>query len=182
MDAVKTHEHLHLAQYVCREKFGENERIKLKCPLNVLDENLAGSPYINYLFEPDELEARLHEFVLSFYRGGGVLPLDVDGFIRMLAASKGLSPIIVNNLNDSFALLKEASQGFESYSVRDIQTEKEFVYIMLAINGTDLRRKFILEVLTVMYGNLLGYYGDQRAKMAFLESIERPNLYDALWE
>lgn len=41
--------------------------------------------------------------------------------------------------------------------------------------------RFITEVLAVMYGNLLRYYGDRTASQIYLDSIRRPNLYDVLY-
>jgi len=53
--------------------------------------------------------------------------------------------------------------------------------ILLKINSIDMLYRFISEVLAVMYGNLLKYYGDSISSEAFLHLIERPNLYDELY-
>ena len=50
------------------------------------------------------------------------------------------------------------------------------------IDTPELTCRFITEVLTVMYGNLLRYYGDETASSAFLFDIARPNLYDVLYD
>ena len=63
----------------------------------------------------------------------------------------------------------------------NFQSEREIAIILLSIKNKELQRRFILEALTVMYGNLLDYYGDQGAKERFLAEIKRPNLYDSQW-
>ncbi len=44
-----------------------------------------------------------------------------------------------------------------------------------------LTLRFITEVMPVMYGNLLKYYGDDVMSSKFLAQIARPNLYDELY-
>lgn len=181
IDSVKSHEHLHLMQYTHKMASGEKDKIKINNPLDILTEEGAKNPYVNYIFEQDEMEARLHEFVLSFYRTHNFLPLDLDGFIRLISTSQKLSPLISEALLNTTPGTKEKKYNLEAYPVRDAQTEIDMAIIMLSIKNTGIRKKFILEVLAVMYGNLLGYYGDQGAKNNFLEGIKRPNLYDSLW-
>ena len=45
----------------------------------------------------------------------------------------------------------------------------------------ELLLRFITEVLPVMYGNLLRYYGDDVVSSKFLSQISRPNFYDELY-
>ncbi|UCO96387.1 hypothetical protein LF844_17080 [Metapseudomonas lalkuanensis] len=181
IDAVKSHEHLHLVQYTHRMTSGEKDKIKLSNPLDILTQESAKNSYINYIFERDETEARLHEFVLSFYRNHNSLPLDLEGFIRLISTSRKLNPLISKILFDTASAHKENKDILETYQIRDAQTETDIAIAILSIKSAELQKKFILEVLTVMYGNLLGYYGDQCAKENFLEEIKRPNLYDSLW-
>lgn len=180
-DAVKSHEHIHLAQHVSRLKSGCKDKIDLRSPCEILNEKYVGNEFVYYLFKADEIEARLHEIVLSYYRRHGELPLTLDGFIGILAASKNLSSIVESILSDRPELLELKNLDRAFYSTRDEQSEKELAYTIIAIKTNELREKFILEVLPVMYGNLLCYYGDQRAGMNFLAETDRPNLYDLLW-
>lgn len=182
-DAIKSHEHIHLIQYLSRIEVGEKYKGKpqLKRPVEIIGEEFSRSLTIKYLFEPNEIEARLHEVVLSYYRANGSLPLEFDQFILSLATSKNLSKVILDSSQYSKELLGSKPQEIIEYSVRDEQSAKELAYTIIAIRSKCLREKFILEVLPVMYGNLLGYYGDQDSRNIFLSKIHRPNLYDSLW-
>jgi len=51
-----------------------------------------------------------------------------------------------------------------------------------ALKDPDATKRFVCEVLPVMYGNLLRYYGDAHGSACFLTQIPRPNLYDQLYE
>ena len=52
---------------------------------------------------------------------------------------------------------------------------------MLVIKTNELAFRYITEVLSVMYGNLLKYYGDDAAGCSYLKDIARPNFYDELY-
>ncbi|MNR36493.1 hypothetical protein D3C85_1544150 [compost metagenome] len=58
---------------------------------------------------------------------------------------------------------------------------EQLAFILLDIKTKELEYRFITEVLSVMYGNLLKYYGDRIASSRYLEGIARPNLYDDLY-
>lgn len=49
-------------------------------------------------------------------------------------------------------------------------------YIIVDINSTDLKYKFITEAQTVMYENLFRYYGYEDSSFIFMEGIDRLNL------
>lgn len=181
LDAVKSHEHIHLVQYTRRMEPDGKFNTALKNPEDILTQECARNKYINYLFEKEELEARLHEFVLSFYRTHRFLPLSKNGFINLISTPSKISPLVCEILSDNAPPCDEIKEATETYSVRDLQSEREIAIILLSIKSKDLQRKFINEALTVMYGNLLGYYGDQGAKKRFLAEIKRPNLYDSHW-
>lgn len=181
LDAVKSHEHIHLVQYTHRMEPGGKFKIALKNPEEILTQECAKSKYINYLFEKEELEARLHEFVLSFYRTHRLLPLSKNEFINLISTANKISPLVCEILLENAAPFDKTEESTETYPVRDFQSEREIAIILLSIKNKELQRRFILEALTVMYGNLLGYYGDQGAKERFLAEIKRPNLYDSHW-
>lgn len=169
-----SHEHIHLLQHMDAEDLLRNA----KSPEQLLNDKGLASPFLLYLLKKDEVEARLHESVLSFYRAHRRLPMTVPMFLGMLSASEQLGEWVTWTLED-------AGESFErlasSYPDRGAEFVKQLEFILIYIKTPELTGRFITEVLTVMYGNLLRYYGDEAASRNFLEGIARPNLYDDLY-
>jgi len=127
------------------------------------------------------MEARLHEFVLSYYREFRSIPLNFDGFILLIAGCKELSGFVLDAINKCNSdLLSE--NIINSYSVREKEFARDIDFALLAMKSHDLRYKFISEVLAIMYGNLIGYYGDHETSYTFLSQIKGPNLYDRIYQ
>lgn len=172
--AVVSHEHIHLLQHRDAEDHGRF----LRTPSSLLCDKALVIPQLQYFFERKEVEARLHECVLSFYRSRDHLPLTVAGFLSLLACSQTFGWLISDSLEaEAFG----ADSSPELYPERELVFAKQLETILLSLRTPHLERRFILEVLTVMYGNLLRYYGDARASDQFLGQIERPNLYDEIY-
>jgi hypothetical protein len=172
--AVVSHEHIHLLQHRDAEDHGR----LLRSPSSLLCDKALLIPQLGYFFERKEVEARLHECVLSFYRSRGHLPITLTGFLSLLACSQTFGWLISDSLAvDDFA----ADSSPELYPERELVFAKQMETILLSLRTPHLERRFIVEVLTVMYGNLLRYYGDATASDQFLGQIERPNLYDEIY-
>ena len=186
-DSIISHEHLHLLQNRNPEvhrKYANNSQDLLN------DDVLSDPPLLKnlqYVMEKFEVEARLHECVLSFYRTHGHLPITISGFLGLLASSRDCGELysLVLKLRN-IELKKQKLPGitiekFEEYSDRDSEFTKELLCIINFTKTHDLQYRFITEVLTVMYGNLLKYYGDHETSKIYLQSIARPNFYDELY-
>lgn len=134
-------------------------------------------PYLKYILERNEVEARLHELVVSFYSAHKNLPLSVPGFLALLAAGKQLGSLVSDTLA---AENVEFDPVLGEFIERDKMQARDLEMILLSIPH-NLSLRFIAEVLPVMYGNLLKYYGDGVASREFLAQISRPNFYDQLY-
>lgn len=172
-ESTISHEHIHLLQYRARRgnpKCSENLEVYLETKdiLNV---------YLKYLLERDEVEARLHECVLSFYRENKVLPTTLSGFFGLLSSSK--------EFGDDYALrLQVMDVQWDRYRVYKERERSYAIQLTKMISygkSLELECRFITEVLVVMYGNLLYCYGDENTGSLFLENVRRPNLYDELY-
>ncbi len=168
-----THEHLHLLQH----RNPEDHSRHVKAPQDLLTEKGLSKDVLLYTLEKREVEARLHECVLSFYRAHRQLPLTTSGFLGLLASGR--------QFGSDYALILKLMGvtvvEFGEYSERDAMYAEQLAWILLNVKTRELECKFITEVLTVMYGNLLKYYGDPVASRIYLEGIARPNLYDDLY-
>jgi len=169
-----SHEHIHLLQH----KYSEERPRCARSPERLLSKEGLAMPFLLYLLEPNEVEARLHESILSFYRAYRGLPMTVPMFLGMLAASQQLGELVS-------LILERAGVSFDrldlAYSEREVMYAEQLESILVYINTLELTCRFITEVLTVMYANLLRYYGDETASDNFLLDIARPNLYDDLY-
>lgn len=174
-----SHEHIHLLQHK-EEHLATHSR-----NVSWLDDQLFTEmaraneilPHLKYILQKNEVEARLHELVVSFYLTHMNLPLNVASFLALLVASKQLgwfvSEILISanvNFGDAFAEFVE----------RDKMQARDLEMVLLSMPD-ELALRFITEVMPVMYGNLIRYYGDHVASSAFLAQISRPNFYDELY-
>lgn len=173
-ESVVSHEHVHFLQH----RNAEPHSRYVKCPEMLMSETYAVESSCLYLFEKDEVEARLHEVVLSFYRKHRYLPLSVPSFLGIIAASSQFD-WLVNKLLNSKGVSFEKEIG--AYPDRDSMLTEQLLFVLQWIKTDDLRVRFLTEVLTVMYGNLLRYYGDDAASRDFHVQIPRPNYYDELY-
>jgi len=171
--SIVSHEHLHLLQFRNPERHRRNAR----SPEKFLCEKMVADPYLLYFLEKMEVEARLHEVVLSFYRAHRRLPLTVPGFLGLLAASEQCGELVALTLKHSGVTFEH----YGIYSERDSMYVKQLESIWLFIETNEIQCKFMTEVLPVMYGNLLRYYGDDTASRNYMKEIERPNFYDDLY-
>lgn len=172
--SIISHEHIHLLQSRSSEK--HNRDIK---HLDFLISNkYQTEKSLLYFLERHETEARLHESILSYYRVSGELPLTIEGFLMLLAGSSILGISVIEALTTNGIAVKP---DIIEYHEREPMNADEIYSIFFAIKDVNLRYKFITEVLTVMYGNMINYYGDKESSLRFLKQIERPNLYDLMY-
>lgn len=172
--AVVSHEHIHLLQH----RDGEAHSRGLQSPTTILSDKALTVPQLPYFLEKREVEARLHECVLSCYRAWGHLPLTLNDFLSLLVSSERLGWLVSSSLSEEPPLNVSPQKPY-------VEREPEFVtqleMILLSMRTPELERRFITEVLPVMYANLLRYYGDSSASEYVLSQMDRPNLYDVLY-
>ena len=168
-----SHEHIHLLQF----RNPENHCRYARSPEKFLSESRTGDPFLHYLLEKDEVEARLHEVVLSFYQTHRQLPMTVPGFLGLLAATAQCQALVT----DILELSQVDFIHYETYPERDVMYVEQLAWCWVFMKSDEMKFKFFTEVLTVMYGNLLRYYGDDAASQSYMGEIQRPNFYDELY-
>lgn len=169
-----SHEHIHALQHKKPDGFAD----KIHNPAYFLEEKHARSPSLLYISQKNEVEARLHEVVLSYFRHHKNLPKTFNEFLGLLVS------------NDVFgeyarALLSVSGidfpSGLSEYKTRESIYADEISAVISKAKDEDMSLRFITEVLPVMYGNLLRYYGDEGSSAKYLQEIRRPNLFDELY-
>lgn len=174
IEALISHEHLHFLQHVDGDTFNDTPRNLDK----ILPEKYQGLSEILYVLKKTEVEARLHEIVLSYYRIHKHLPLTITEFYILLAKNSQLK----DHIKDFVKFLNiDADESHPEYSSRDPELADDIRKIFRVFNDLEIEFRFVAEVLTVMYGNLIRYYGDDEASKALQSRINRPNLYDMLY-
>lgn len=171
--AVVTHEHIHFLQSLSSEIYSRYVRT----PERFLERRKIADRHLLYLLEKDEVEARLHEVVLSFYRTHRQLPVTLRGFLGLLAANDRFGDYVEMLLSFSEVCFDPCGR----YSTRDEGFAMELESVWIYIETTENQCKFIAEVLPVMYGNLLLYYGDKEVSERYCGEVVRPNFYDELY-
>ena len=174
IDPVVTHEHIHLLQH----RRAESHSRSVRNVGTLISDKYKEEPSLLYLLQKKEIEARLHELVLSYYRVSKRLPLEVKGFLELMAGSEQCGSLVIEALNS-----RGINVGDEiiQYVERDVVFADDVANVLVTIIDIDFRFRFISEVLTVMYGNLICYYGDEQSCRKFMSDVERPNLYDFLY-
>ena len=178
--AIISHEHLHFLQRMNNEFQGGGVN-----NLNFLNSEQANNErfkqlaqFMLYAFERNEVEARLHEIVLSYYRANRELPLTIGGFINLMATCNDFDDWVVSSLSSKEIFIPRDDVRFQ---VRDQKMAEQLKLMLCFFGDDDLRFRFVSEVLSVMYARLLMYYGDKKSSANFMGEISRPNLYDRMY-
>jgi hypothetical protein len=137
---VLTHEHLHFLQH--RDSLDRNKKVRE--PQQVLKDEGVQDPYVLYLLEHREAEARLHELVLSYYRERGKLPQTLDTFLSMLADWKTSGEIL--ELRTVQVGLKMRGTG-RSFKLRSEQFSAQLSLLISSLRNPEATAQFICEVL-----------------------------------
>lgn len=180
IEPVISHEHIHMLQHFNKSSNNGFSLFdtSLKKPSLIFQECYQENKQLLYLADCNELEARLHELFLSFYRKHKFLPTSINDFYLMIISNHNLNKIFRDT--DFYFGLKIKPENL--YNIRDFQSERELEDIFLTMNSKDTMIKFLMEVISVMYGKLLEYYGDKEASLRFLAQIQGPTLYDRLYQ
>lgn len=173
-DAVLSHEHIHLLQH----QHGASGSRHFRAQSDLIQEKWTASAATAYLLKDAEVEARLHEVVLSSYRAMPALPLVLDDFLAMLCGCSMTGWVYQAALEDNGVMAPVAPS---EWTPRNDRIIAQLAATVLRIKEGPMRFRFVTEVLPVMYGNLLKYYGDTQASDEFLRRLPRPNLYDKIY-
>jgi hypothetical protein len=187
MDGVISHEHIHMLQKTYfsshnmtsrnheafNESKGELLRGMLKDPSQDFD-------YCKYYFLLDEMEARLHEVVLSFYRINKILPTNQIEFLEMLLSSEKIGALVKKYLEEFRESIPEGN--YCSYKVRFDTVTWDIIQVLMCLKDKQTAMRYITEVLTVMYGNLLYLYGGEQESEFFMKTITNKDMYIELYE
>lgn len=182
LEGVVAHEHVHLLQYVHFLRSADLRLVSVEDPRihGLVKAKYASNSFVLYLFRKEEVEARLHELVLSFYRVNGCFPGSLEGLVGLVALNAhenaGLMQIL--DLEPDYFFDRFS---YRSYSTRYEPMGRQMSTIFMCIDDLEDQVRFLLEVLSVMYANLLEYYGDVGASNRFRSLINSPGLYDRLY-
>ncbi|UUZ46652.1 hypothetical protein LP420_22370 [Massilia sp. B-10] len=171
---VLAHEHVHFLQ----NRQDSNRSKKLHNPHQILPAERAEDQFVLYLLECAEVEARLHELVLSYYRSKCVLPQTLGEFLGMLADWDEMGAYLVQMTADVGLTMPSSGKPF---AMRSTMFSGQLAAVLGILKDPEMTKRFVCEVLPVMYANLLHYYGDASASAKFAAQYARPNLYDALY-
>lgn len=177
--AMISHEHIHLLQHKSENAEPHSRNARWSDDQLFTDFARANAilPHLKYILEKHEVEARLHEVVVSFYRAHKDLPFSVPSFLALLASGRQFGDLISETLT---AANVDFGPVLGEFTDRDKMQARDLELVLLSMPH-ELTLRFITEVLPVMYGNLLKYYGDGDASRNFLTQIRRPNFYDELY-
>jgi hypothetical protein len=183
-EGIISHEHIHLLQacYFPERPMDNFEGEKSSFLKSLLRNPERDFDFCSYHFDISEMEARLHEVILSYYRKYEELPSDYVGFVRLLMGSgKELARPMLHSLFDKGGEEKYNLQNkppkFETRCA-DMKLEMSMAIMKLA---PPARHKYMLEVLPVMYGNLLIVYGDTNRAEKYFDTVSSFDFYNELY-
>lgn len=181
-DCIVTHEFTHVMQQ--HDRLSQNNPHVLKdsqkCNLHgVVESQYYNDERIKYLYEPNELEARLHEIIVSGYPKHESLPLTKEGFFDYIMHNQS----VLYSFSDKSAIIDGLDiNGLDQlYEVRSEIIYIDIYDIFKVMVDDEMRKRFILEVLLPLYSNLLRYYGDQDSSLKILNCCDQTGLYKSIY-
>lgn len=181
--AIVSHEHIHYLQYldcISRSSFLWGGRV-VNGHLLFSEAKDSDKKMSSYYFAEHEVEARLHELVVNYYRRYDCLPLDILGLASLVFKS---APVFVA---ESLGLQGEKVLRWKERNkkslphCRSLVVGSDVVMMCESIKSEKEGVRYVYEVLPIFYARLLRYYGDESASQKFSEKIIRPNFYDQLY-
>jgi hypothetical protein len=181
LDAIISHEHIHLLQHrIFLNRKSDLLGLKFKENLKgFLNESALQSEEAFYYLSLNEVEARLHEVVLSHYRAHGNLPSDYQDFLVMILSCDVLGEP-VSRILSKYDVTAPEYVGRE-YSLREFVPAEDLAIMLGYFPDFSYAKRFVCEALSVMYGNLLILYGDSDKAFEYLKTIECSDFYTQLY-
>lgn len=180
-DHIISHEHIHLLQdhYFKDRNLKQKRNFHTPKVKSLLNDEFSDDSFIEYFFSVNEVEARLHEIVCSYYREKKSLPLNYRGFINLLIKAEKIGPVALYFIKRYDRDYVEFD--FKGYPVSDHSIIVQLVDILIAFSDHEKSYRFISEVLPVMYGNLLVIYGDRVSSTEYMKTIPNKSFYKYLY-
>jgi hypothetical protein len=147
-------------------------------------ENVDGDKKLsNYWFSEHEVEARLHELVINYYRKFNCLPMDIQEMaLLFFTSSPVLSAEFPGYGSGKSLRWKKRKKNKKAIShYRSIVISESVTGMCESLKCETSSVRYVYEVLPVFYSRLLRYYGDLDASQRFSDQIIRPNFYDQLY-
>ena len=178
-ESVVSHEHIHLLQtyYLSERVKYEDETEKVNFLKSLLKDPENDFAFTSYFFKINEMEARLHEVVLSYYRNQGELPLNETGFKKLLFGSKSRTMKAIKERIFGKLENRPYRKRIE-YEVRCGADEDEMLSAIFYLTDP---WGYLFKVLPVMYGNLLIVYGDTNRAKEYFDTVSSFELYNQLY-
>ncbi|MCM0612167.1 hypothetical protein KFJ24_06710 [Marinobacter sediminum] len=177
VDSVISHEHIHLMQDSCFSE-GSSDIIDAESAINLkkfLKEEYLDSSRSYYYFKLKEVEARLHEIVLSYYRKYENLPMDYQGFLSFIQGCEVIGGDVQRILKLYGA--DTPTVKIKTYSMREPIPAEDLLIMLYYFDDFQHAKRFVCEALSVMYGNLLLIYGDSEKAYEYLNTVESQDFY-----
>lgn len=184
-----SHEHIHIIQSrlfnmsgIVEERSVKFTRSNGDCLSIVSGEYVR---YIPYLLNINELEVRLHELICSYYLFSYKIPLNLFDFISLFANHNLSLAIYPNYINDKIQQGVLPVDFIENHEKNSFKSKHELldmdIFVIFTSIEQEFHRPFIEEVLFTVYCQLLKYYGDEKISNKIANEIQKPNMYDKLY-
>ncbi|CAM4203163.1 MULTISPECIES: hypothetical protein [Vibrio] len=171
-----SHEAMHLLQYRFIDKDEHNELMSpsLECAFPFGHAELDGfDESSSYLLNRYELEVIIHELVRHHYAVYKKIPQDIGEFKEFAIEAFKLGVDVDDQLGSDFTEIVRLSR-YESVTQQNKGKSDDNSYKRII-------HRIIDEWLAPCYANLLQYYGDENASLAFKSQIKGPNLYNRVY-
>lgn len=176
-EAIISHEHIHLMQNAC---FGESSTENIDADFKINIEKFLKNEHINsksalYYLSLNEVEARLHEIVISHYKKNKMLPVDYQGFLSLLLACDFLGEYVRSMFLKCDVSFPE--ENTDNYELREEVPAEDILLMLTFLSDFQYEKRFVCEALSFMYGNLLMIYGDSKKALDYFQTIECQDFY-----
>lgn len=182
-DAAISHEHIHVLQHCIGIRvIGSVDVYKHRLFADsILVEKDKGDAYIHYLMRRDETEARLHEIVLSYYRLKHNLPTNYQEFLEFICSFSTFYNFFDDRAPAVTSILNEDFYPIDELEFREWHFVSEFFCILFAINSEEMLTRYALEVMPMLYSNLLLLYSNETIRNEFIKTIPCTDMYHQLY-
>ena len=178
VESTISHEHIHLRQayyFPERSNLFEGEKADFLKSLLINPNNFE---IFSYYFNVNEMEARLHEVVLSYYRKYGELPSDQTGFIRLFLGSRGVNREMMEEMKTNG--IEPSNLKLREFDVRCNLMESQMLVAISQLRAP-FKLDYLLKALPVLYGNLLIVYGDTNRAEKYFDTVKDFEFYNELY-
>jgi len=180
-DEIVTHEHMHIRQEVNYKSYPVPTLYSYDDVIShdFIVKKFRNSKNINYLMTRRELEVRINELLVCYYRKTKVIPLSYLEFLKMLLSFNFIHRMVEVECPKVLDEVENEKRDFTE--ARSIYTVSDVFDVLLMLQGAIYLERFIKEVLPVMYCHLLFYYSDEKACLNFYKTIPCVNMFEEIY-